>query len=48
MNSVVAILIGVLVVTRLFAMTTERFVPVVPSPEQDKKVMTPAGNVITY
>lgn len=26
----------------------ERFVPSVPSPEQDQKVVTPAGNVITY
>ena len=26
----------------------ETFVPTTPSAEQDKKVVTPAGNVITY
>lgn len=45
---ILLILLVVTIVTRLFAMTTEKFVPVVPSPEQDKKVVTPAGNVITY
>lgn len=45
---IVLILLAIMVVTRVFAITTETFVPIVPSPEQDKKVVTPAGNVITY
>ena len=46
---VILILAGVAIVSFLFsAATKETFVPVVPSPEQDRKVMTPAGNVITY
>jgi len=45
---IVGILVGVIVVSRILGMATERFVPVVPSPEQDRKVTTPAGNVITY
>lgn len=45
---VIGILVGVIVVSRILGMATERFVPVIPSPEQDQKVVTPAGNVITY
>ena len=45
---VVGILVGVILVSRILGMATETFVPVVPSPEQDQKVTTPAGNVITY
>jgi hypothetical protein len=45
---VVLILVGVSVVAWIFRASKETFVPVVPSPEQDRKVMTPAGNVITY
>ncbi len=45
---IVGIIVGVILVSRVLAMTTEQFVPVVPSAEQDKKVTTPAGNVITY
>jgi hypothetical protein len=44
----VLILIVVIVVFSLIGAGTERFVPVVPSPEQDRKYKTPAGNVITY
>lgn len=44
------IIIGVTLVVALFRMALgrEHFVPVVPSAEQDKKYVTPAGNVITY
>lgn len=42
------ILVVVGLVASLFARSKETFVPVVPSPEQDRKVTTPAGNVITY
>ena len=45
---VVLILVGVSIVAWMFRASTETFVPVTPSPEQDRKVMTPAGNVITY
>ena len=45
---VVGILLVVALVSSLFRASKERFVPVVPSPEQDRKVVTPAGNVITY
>jgi ABC-type polysaccharide/polyol phosphate export permease len=45
---IVLILIVVTLVASLFRATTEKFVPVVPSPEQDRKYVTPAGNVITY
>lgn len=43
-----AILVAVAFVAALFGKAKETFVPVVPSPEQDQKVTTPAGNVITY
>lgn len=45
---VIGILLVVAIVTMLFTAKRETFVPVVPSPEQDKKVVTPAGNIITY
>jgi hypothetical protein len=45
---VIGILVGVIVVSRVLAMSVETFVPVAPSPEQDRKYTTPAGNVITY
>lgn len=48
---VVLIILGVFIVigivARLFGKKKEKFVPT-PSPEQDKKHVTPAGNVITY
>lgn len=44
----IAILIAVALVASLFRQAKETFVPVVPSPEQDQKVVTPAGNIITY
>jgi len=46
---VVGILLLVFIVMGLLRVATaEPFVPVMPSPEQDKKAVTPAGNVITY
>ena len=45
---VVGILLVVMLVMWLLGMSRETFVPVVPSPEQDAKYRTPAGNVITY
>jgi hypothetical protein len=45
---VVLILVGVSLLAWMFRASKETFVPVTPSPEQDRKVMTPAGNVITY
>lgn len=47
---IVLIIVGVTIVVALFRMALgrENFVPVVPSAEQDKKYVTPAGNVITY
>jgi hypothetical protein len=45
---VIGILVAVILVSRILAMSVETFIPTVPSPEQDKKVVTPAGNVITY
>jgi hypothetical protein len=42
------ILAAVGLVAAVFARARETFVPIVPSPEQDKKYTTPAGNVITY
>lgn len=45
---IIGVLILVFVVLGLFRIGTESFVPTVPSAEQDKKVVTPAGNVITY
>ena len=45
---ILAILFVVMLVSAAFGKATEKFVPVVPSPEQDRKYVTPAGNVITY
>jgi hypothetical protein len=45
---VVGILLVVMLVSALFSAAREKFTPVVPSPEQDAKYVTPAGNVITY
>ena len=45
---VIGILLVVTLVSSLLRASKETFVPVVPSPEQDRKVVTPAGNVITY
>jgi hypothetical protein len=44
----VAILLAVWVVLRVFRVSTETFVPIAPSAEGDKKTVTPAGNVIMY
>ncbi len=46
---VIGIILAIYVVTALLNIASvERFVPVSPSAEGDKKVMTPAGNVIMY
>jgi hypothetical protein len=46
---ILGVLLLVLIVSGLIRVATaEHFVPVTPSPEQDQKMMTPAGNVITY
>lgn len=45
---VIGILLVISLIIFLFNAKRETFVPIVPSPEQDAKVMTPAGNVITY
>ena len=46
---VIGIVVAVRVVVALLALSgTEHFVPVSPSAEGDKKVMTPSGNVIMY
>ena len=45
---ILLILLTVTLVASLFRASKETFVPVVPSPEQDKKYVTPAGNVVTY
>ncbi len=45
---IIGILIAVYVVLGLLRIGTETFVPTVPSAEGDKKVVTPAGNVIMY
>ena len=46
---VIGIILAIRVLTSLLALSgTEHFVPVSPSAEGDKKVMTPAGNVIMY
>jgi hypothetical protein len=44
----IAILLAVWVVLRVFRVSTETFVPIAPSAEGDKKTVTPAGNVIMY
>lgn len=44
----VLILVVVIIVFSLIGAGTETFVPIVPSSHQDKKTVTPAGNVITY
>ncbi len=45
---IIAILLVVMLVSAMFGAAREKFVPIVPSPEQDAKYVTPAGNVITY
>ena len=46
---VVAIVLALRVVVALLKVASvEQFVPIAPSEEGDKKVMTPAGNVIMY
>lgn len=46
---IIAIVLAVQVVAVLLKIaSTEQFVPVSPSAEGDKKVTTPAGNVIMY
>jgi len=46
---IIAILLAVQVVAVLLKVSSvETFVPVSPSAEGDKKVMTPSGNVIMY
>ena len=46
---IVGLLLAVQVVLALLKVASvEQFVPVSPSAEGDKKVMTPAGNVIMY
>ena len=45
---ILAILLGTMIVLRVLAMTTEKFVPTTPSKEGDEKYTTPAGNVILY
>ena len=46
---VIGIVLAVYVVSALLKVATvEQFVPVSPSAEGDKKVVTPAGNVIIY
>lgn len=46
---IIAILLAVQVVAVLLKISSvETFVPVSPSAEGDKKVMTPSGNVIMY
>ena len=46
---IIGIVLAIYVVSALLRVASvETFVPVTPSAEGDKKVMTPAGNVITY
>jgi hypothetical protein len=46
---ILGVLLLVMIVMGLLRVaTSEHFVPVSPSPEQDQKMVTPAGNVITY
>ena len=45
---IIGLYVAFIVVMYVLGMSVERFVPTMPSPEQDQKVMTPAGNVITY
>ncbi len=45
---IIAILLVVYIVLGLLRVSTETFVPIVPSAEGDKKTVTPAGNVIMY
>jgi len=42
------IVLVIAIVVATLRTTMETFVPIVPSPEQDRKYVTPAGNVITY
>lgn len=46
---IIGIVLAIYVLTALLRVAAiEQFVPVSPSAEGDKKVMTPAGNVIMY
>jgi hypothetical protein len=45
---IIGIVLAIYVVSALLKISVEHFVPVSPSAEGDKKVMTPAGNVIMY
>lgn len=45
---VIGIYVAIVLVMYAVGRPIENFVPLVPSKEQDQKVMTPAGNVITY
>lgn len=46
---IIGIILAIYVVAALLRVASvEQFVPVSPSAEGDKKVMTPAGNVIMY
>ncbi len=46
---IIGIVLAIYVVSALLKVASaEQFVPVTPSSEGDKKVMTPAGNVIMY
>jgi hypothetical protein len=45
---ILAIYIAIVLVMYALGGPVEKFVPLMPSPEQDQKVVTPAGNVITY
>lgn len=45
---ILGVYIAIILVMYAIGRPVEKFVPQVPSEEQDQKVMTPAGNVITY
>lgn len=45
---IVGIYVAIVLVTYALGGPVEKFVPLMPSPEGDQKVVTPAGNVITY
>lgn len=45
---VVGLYVAFVLVMNAIGRPVENFVPVAPSEEQDQKVTTPAGNVITY
>lgn len=45
---ILGIYVAIVLVMYALGGPVEKFVPMMPSPEQDQKVVTPAGNVITY